>query len=86
MFISLKYEIIFNYILDQESLTPDKFFEKRLAKRPSQNTLNENFNANIFQKKLLKFLMANNISFRAAESVSFRNLLLYLRRYVREIF
>ena len=64
----------------QQTLAPDKFFEKRLAKRPSQNTLNEHFNANIFQKKLLKFLMANNISFRAAQSSTFRNLLLYLRR------
>ena len=71
-----------NIIQNQKILARNKFFEKELIKRPSQNILNENFNTNIFQNKLLKFLIANNISFRVTQSSFFRKLLLYLRKYI----
>ena len=53
----------------------------KIKKHPFQNNLTE-INKYIFQNKVLKFLVANSLSFRSVENKSFRKLLQYLRRYM----
>jgi hypothetical protein len=74
-------------MLDSQSETQNsmiqQFFNKnRLSKRPSLNTLNEEFNDSTFKMKVLYFLVENNISFEVVSSKIFKDLLLYCRRYV----
>lgn len=70
--------LIFIENQSQSSLSvPDFFSKKRLSKRPSTDSLNEDFNEREFKEKLLYFLIENNISFSVIESKPFRDLLLY---------
>ena len=49
-------------------------------KRPRASTINEKFDNEIYHKKMLAFMVANNLSFRTMTSPSFRDLLAYCRQ------
>ena len=49
-------------------------------KRPRAFTVNENFDKEIYHKKILAFMVANNLSFQTITSPSFRDLLAYCRQ------
>lgn len=57
------------------------FATTRLAKQSSINTLNKQFDKKEFKTKNLYFFIQNNISFCAIASKTFRELLLYCRRF-----
>ncbi len=61
----------------QISTITDIFARQRASKRP-KSPERESFNIEKFKLLVLNFLISNNISFRAATSRSFKELLVYL--------
>jgi len=57
-----------------------------LAKQSLINTLNKHFNKKDFKINILYFFVQNNISFRTIASKTFRELLLYCRRFLTSKF